>query len=165
MSEIEKLYELYFMDIFLYVMTLTKDENLSQDIVSETFLKAIKGIDSFNGTCDVRVWLCQIAKNCYFSYLKKNKRYTQINNFKEESYTQDIVKKVTDEIKVKKINKIIEVMKDPHKKVFVMRFNSDLSFKKIGELFNKSENWACVTYHRAVNKIAMEMEKDNENNL
>ena len=53
--------------------------NIAEEITSETFFKAINSIESFRGDCDMRVWLCQIAKNTYYSYLKKNKRASSID--------------------------------------------------------------------------------------
>ncbi|MBQ3120400.1 MAG: sigma-70 family RNA polymerase sigma factor, partial [Peptococcaceae bacterium] len=46
------------------------------------------------------------------------------------------------------------------KEVFMWRVFAELSFKQIGQIFGKSENWACVTYHRARNKIKERLEVD-----
>ncbi len=62
--EFDEIYERYFNDVFLYVRRLSKgNEQLAEEITSEVFFKAIRGIDRFRGDCDIRVWLCQIAKN------------------------------------------------------------------------------------------------------
>ena len=74
MKKIEELYQLYFKDIYLFVKALSKDEHIAEEITQETFFKAMKSIASFKGECDIRVWLCQIAKNTYYSYCKKNNR-------------------------------------------------------------------------------------------
>ena len=79
MTELERLYNTYFKDVYLYVYSLSGNKHIAEDITSETFLKAINSIDSFKGTCDVRVWLCQIAKNSYYSYLRKNKNTVSID--------------------------------------------------------------------------------------
>ncbi|NLY39135.1 MAG: sigma-70 family RNA polymerase sigma factor, partial [Firmicutes bacterium] len=47
---------------------------------------------------------------------------------------------------------------EPYKEVFTLRVFGELSFKQIANLFGKSENWACVTYHRARKKIKERME-------
>ena len=70
-EEFEKIYRRYFSDVFLFLKKLSKDEGLAEEITSETFFKAMRSIDAFRGDTDIRVWLCQIAKNCYFSHLKK----------------------------------------------------------------------------------------------
>lgn len=158
MTELESLYRAYFQDVYLYILSLSKDEHIAEDIISEAFIKAIKSINTFKGDCDIRVWLCQIAKNCYYSYLRKNKKiiYTdeEPENISEINIEQSIVSK-EDSIK---IHEILHKLKEPYKEVFSLRIFSELSFREIGYLFGKSENWACVTYHRARKKIQEEME-------
>ena len=78
MTQFETLYESHFSDVYLYACALTGDRQLAQDITSETFLKALEAIDRFRGDCDLRLWLCRIAKNCYVSYLRKNGRLTEL---------------------------------------------------------------------------------------
>ena len=70
-TDFEKLYNTYFNDVYLYIRRLSGDEHIAEEITSETFFKAMHSIDSFRGDCDVRVWLCQIAKNCYYTHIKK----------------------------------------------------------------------------------------------
>ena len=74
--DFEKIYDTYFDDVYLYVRRLSGNEHVAEEIASETFFKAMSSIKNFRGECDIRVWLCQIAKNSYFSYLKKNGHQT-----------------------------------------------------------------------------------------
>lgn len=69
MNEFESIYLTYFKDVFLYLKSLTQNDDLVEEITAETFVKALKSLDTFRGTCDMRVWLCKIAKNSYYSYL------------------------------------------------------------------------------------------------
>jgi RNA polymerase sigma factor (sigma-70 family) len=69
-TEFEKIYRDYFDDVFLYIKRLSGSEDIADDITSEAFYKAMRSIKGFRGECDIRVWLCQIAKNCYYTYLK-----------------------------------------------------------------------------------------------
>ena len=74
MTDFEQIYKDYFRDVFLYVRRLSGgDERLAEDITSEAFFRALRRIDSFRGDCDIRVWLCQIAKNCYYTHLKQSR--------------------------------------------------------------------------------------------
>lgn len=77
--EFEQIYSTYFRSVYLYAMQLCGNEHTAEEITSETFFKAIHAIDSFRGDCDMRVWLCQIAKNTYYSYLKKNSKVSHID--------------------------------------------------------------------------------------
>lgn len=73
MTDFEEIYRAYFNDVLLYIRRLSKDEHIAEEITSETFFKAMRDIEHFRGECHIRVWLCQIAKNCYYSYLKKKR--------------------------------------------------------------------------------------------
>ena len=79
MTDFEQLYDTYFNDVYLYILRLSGNEHIAEEITSDTFFKAMKSINSFRGDCDVRVWLCQIAKNCYYSYIKKSNRTEQVD--------------------------------------------------------------------------------------
>lgn len=161
-EEFQKIYQLYFKDVYYYILSLSRNERLAEDITSETFLKALNAIDKFRGETKLRVWLCQIAKNEYFSYLRKNERIDLRENLddiikKEDAYIieNDIVSR--DEFA--RINGIIDSsLREPYSEVFRLRVYQELSFKEIGELFNKTDNWACVIYHRARKKIQRELE-------
>ena len=78
--EFEQIYSTYFKSVYHYIRMLSGDEHLAEEITSETFFKAMKSIGDFRGECDMRVWLCQIAKNAYYSYLKKNNRITSVDD-------------------------------------------------------------------------------------
>ncbi|NLY86227.1 MAG: sigma-70 family RNA polymerase sigma factor [Tissierellia bacterium] len=158
MTELEKLYNTYFKDVYLYVYSLSGNKHIAEDITSETFLKAINSIDSFKGTCDVRVWLCQIAKNSYYSHLRKNKNTVSIDTLPEQEDGLDIEKKISDSEESMRIHEILHSLNEPYKEVFTLRVFGELSFKQIASLFGKSENWACVTYHRAKNKVKSRLE-------
>lgn len=158
MADFEEIYSAYFRDVFLYLYSLSGDRHIAEDITSETFLKAIESIDSFRGTCDLRVWLCQIAKNGYFSYLRKNKRLVHMEELPEKAAEHDLEQAITLSEASMKVHEILHSLGEPYKEVFSLRVFGELSFKKIAALFGKSENWACVTYHRARNKIKKQME-------
>ena len=161
MLEFEEIYNQYFNDVFRYIRKLSNNEHIAEEITADTFFKAMKSIDSFRGDCDIRVWLCQIAKNNYLTYVKRFEKVgcvedvdlLSIMDFNETAEEQLIKKE-----DVAQIQKLLHNIQDPYKEVFMWRVFADLSFKQIGQIFNKSENWACVTYHRARNKIKENME-------
>lgn len=158
MTDFEELYSEYFNDVFLFICRLSGDKYLAEDITSETFLKAIKSVEDFRGDSDIRTWLCQIAKNIYYSHLRKNKRIVDIKENIESKENIDIEKKIVSKEETMKAHKIIHNLQEPYKEVFSLRVFGELSFKEIGNLFEKTDNWACVTFHRARNKIKEQME-------
>lgn len=152
-TEFEEVYEHYFKDVYRYVLSLCKQEAIAEEITQETFFKALKSIDRFDGTCRIYVWLCQIAKNTYFSFCKKERRLDSNAEIErilaegspEENYLQKAA--------AFEIYKYLHTMEEPYKEVVSLRLFGELSFAQIAELFGKTESWARVTYHRARLKI------------
>lgn len=153
MTQLEDIYNTYFKDVFLYVYSLSGDKYIAEDITSETFMKALTSLESFRGDSDIRVWLCQIAKNSYYSYLRKKKSFVDLESLPEPASEDNVEQEITTSEASMKVHGIIQNLKEPYKKVFTLRVFGELSFKQIGKLFAKSDNWACVTYHRAREKI------------
>lgn len=161
MTEFEKIYRTYFNDVFLYIRRLSNNEHIAEEITSETFYKAIRSIDSFRGDCDIRVWLCQIAKNCYYTYLKKVGQVGSIEDIELlniSAQDETVAERLSRQDEAMQVQKILHDIPDPYKEVFMWRVFAELSYKQIGQLFGKSENWACVTYHRARNMIRERLE-------
>ena len=159
---LEQIYETYFKSVYLYMWRLSGNEHLAEEITSETFFKAMKSIESFRGECDMRIWLCQIAKNTYYSYIKKRDKTLSV----AETELQDVVdtdafiaEQIIAKEEVQQIRKFLHELPDPYKEVFMWRVFGELSFKAIGDLYNKTDNWACVTYHRARKMIKGRLEE------
>lgn len=160
MNQVEELYNNYFHDVYLYIKSLSKSEQTAEEITQETFFKAMKSVNSFRGDCDIRVWLCQIAKNLYLSWCKKNNRFSDEELSAEIPDSRVSVEdSLSDAQQTMEIHKILHKMGEPHKEVFTLRVFGELSFRQIGELFEKTESWARVTFHRAKVKIIDELEE------
>lgn len=158
-SEFEKIYRLYFNVVFRYVYRLSGNQHIAEEISSDTFFKSMNSIDNFRGDCGIVSWLCQIAKNGYYSYLRKNKLISVDTLPEQEDITiPHIEDQIVSSESAMKIYDLLHLLNEPYKEVFKLRVLSELSFKQIGSIFAKSENWACVTYHRAKKKIQIEME-------
>ena len=76
----EEIYTEYFSDVYRYILRLSGDEHLAEEITSEAFFAALSSLDKFRGESEVRVWLCGIAKNCYYQHLKKKKPIVSIDD-------------------------------------------------------------------------------------
>lgn len=159
MDKVEELYKDYFHDVYLYIRSLSADEHLAEDITQETFFRAMKSVDSFRGDCDIRVWLCQIAKNLLFTHSKKSNRFTgeEIPETFADS-KPSIEDMVAYEQQSMDIHRVLHTLSEPYKEVFTLRVFSELSFRQIGDIFGKTESWARVTFHRAKLKIIDELE-------
>ncbi len=164
MTEFDEIYAAYFHEVFLYVKRLSGNEQIAEDITSETFFKALRAINHFRGECEMRVWLCQIAKNCYFSYLKDSRRIEHVDpaELLEQPSADSLEDNVMRHEDAAVVRTLLHRLNDPYKEVFMWRVFGELSFKKIGDIFQRSENWACVTYHRARKMIQEQMEANKD---
>jgi RNA polymerase sigma-70 factor (ECF subfamily) len=156
--DIESIYDEYFSVVYKYIMTISRNQTVAEDITQETFFKAMEKIDGFRGDSSIKVWLCQIAKNTYLNYTKANAKLEELPDEYGEPVTS-IEEGILFRVDSKRAHHIIHNMKEPYKEVFSLRTFGELSFSDIGELFGKTESWARVTYHRARLIIKEEMQK------
>ena len=153
--DIEKLYKEHAKAIYKYLMCLTNDSDLSEDLTQETFYQAAKGIDKFRGNCKISVWLCQIAKYLYYNHVKKQ-RIKEIPLDDLQDYWRDsenVEKTIVDKISLEEVFKQINNLDSTTKEVIILRVKGGLSFKEIGDIFNQTENWARVTFYRGKQKL------------
>ncbi len=158
MVDIEKIYRAYSGDCYHFLLSLCKDENLAEDLTSETFLKLIGALSSIKKEEALKTYIFQIAKNTYFSYLKREGREVDLENFEPEvsSFEEEFLK---DEEKTR-LKREIEGLKSPYSDLVKLRVYGDLSFKEIGEIYGKSQNRACVSFYRAKEILKERMGRD-----
>jgi RNA polymerase sigma-70 factor (ECF subfamily) len=157
-TDFNEIYSLYFKDVYKYVLSISRDEMIAEEITQETFFKALKNIDKFDGKCKLYVWLCQIAKNTFFTYKKKEKCHENLTETEDILVDSTIEQSLLSKESVFKIHKELHSLGEPYKEVFMLRVFGDLSFSQIGCLFEKTESWARVTYHRAKMKLKERIE-------
>lgn len=153
MTTFEEIYNAYFRDIERYLLALCKDPHLAEDLSSQTFFFALKALPRFRGQCDIRTWLCAIAKNCYLSHLRKERPSFSLDEVQIPDNSVSIEDTFADKETAIHIHRVLHTLSEPYKEVFSLRVFGQLSFADIGDLFGKTQNWACVTYHRARQRI------------
>lgn len=161
MTDMEEIYREYFRDVYLYILGLSGDEHMAEEVTEETFFKAITALPAFRGECDIRVWLCQIAKNEYFTHLRKGKKRANVameDMEVQEDCSKSVEEQLMDSETAAIIHQKLHELPEPYKEVFHLRVFGELSFEQIGKIFGKTANWACVTYHRAKTRIQKEVE-------
>ena len=157
--DFEEIYRRYFGDVYRYLLRLSGSETAAEDVTSETFLRAMQALPRFRGDCDVRVWLCRIARNTYFSTRRDpdNQPMEEPGEDPRGSAPSPEEETLRREEGLR-LRQLLHSLEEPYREVFLWRHYGDLSFREIGQLFGKSENWACVTYHRARGKLRKEWE-------
>lgn len=159
MTEFEQIYREYFHDVKLYLQVLCGDGELAGELTAQTFLKAMEQLPKFRRQCHIRTWLCAIGKNCYLTHLRREKRQTDVDLEQIEDPSVTVEERVLDQDQAMAIHRVLHSLPEPYKEVFSLRVFGQLSYLAIGQLFGKSQNWACVTYHRAKEKIRNALEE------
>ena len=154
MQDIEKIYEEYFETVNKYLFCLTKNYDISEELTQETFYRAVKKIGTYKGDCKISVWLCQIAKNLWYDQCRKNKKiisneYELLDLKGEDGVEEQIISNDEKITLYKKMQKLDEKTRE----VIYLRITGELNFKEIGDILNKSETWARVTFYRGKEKM------------
>lgn len=157
MTEFERIYRAYFQDVELYLRAISHNESLAEELTEQVFFQALNALPKFRGDCDVRTWLCSMARNAYLSHLRKERPSQPIDELEISDPKQAVEEQIMDAQQAMAIHRVLHDLPEPYKEVFSLRVFGQLSFGDIGSLFGRTANWACVTYHRARQKIRDEM--------
>lgn len=155
MQDIEQIYKEYFQTVNKYLFCLTRNNDISEELTQETFYRAVKKINTYRGECKISVWLCQIAKNLWYDYCRKNKNISITNEddlFNNQPINTLEEKIISDDERIS-LYKKMQKLDGKTREVMYLRITGELSFKEIGVILNKTENWARVTFYRGKNKL------------
>lgn len=162
-NEFEKMREDCTSIVYRFLLSMCGNEDLAEELTSETFYQAYVHIDKFRGECKPETWLCQIAKNALFKERKRTKRIVPWGQFRtSETDSGDIFEKLSNKEQALQIHRHLHHLSEPYKEVFMLRVLGELKFQEIAGLFDKSESWAKVTFYRAKDKLIELMEAENE---
>ena len=140
--------------LYNYLRSLCHDESLAEELTQETFYKACLSIDRYDESCKFSTWLCQIGKHTYYQYLEKNKHISATEITAELSVTEiSAEQQALSRIELLETLKHLHTLPEDTREVIYLRSFGDLSFREIGDIMGKSENWARVTYFRGKEKL------------
>ncbi|MBR6028152.1 MAG: RNA polymerase sigma factor [Clostridia bacterium] len=150
------MYNACYMRVFSYALTLTGDRSLAEEVTQETFFRAFSKAESFRNQSEEVTWLCAIAKNLVTD---ERRRQSRTEPIPEEAAApdKDIELQTSDRDLSFRIHLALHALEEPYREIFELRVFGELSFREIGTIFGKTENWARVTYHRARLKLKERM--------
>lgn len=157
MTDFEKLFNENREFIFKYLMKMTRDISLSEELTQETFFRAYMNFASLKNKEKSSVWLCQIAKNTYFAWYNEQKKKEPLEDFELTSADQNIEDVFVQKELSKKALHYLHELEEPYKEVFMLSVFGGFSLKDISTIFGKSESWARVTFYRAKQKLLERM--------
>ncbi|AZT90044.1 RNA polymerase sigma factor SigY [Caldicellulosiruptor changbaiensis] len=141
-----------------FVIKMTADYHLAQDVVQETLLKAIINIDKFSPDVKFSTWLIKISINVYKSFLRKNKRYTYLDGSYKD-YMQDAEHAAISNSEYKDICKAILSLDYKFRAVFVLKHFYGYKYKEIAKILNCPIGTVRSRLHFAIKFLVKELEK------
>lgn len=161
MADFEEVYQLYGRTVYCFLLNLSRDPSLSEELTQETMVRAVLNISGFRGTCKMEVWLCQIAKNLYYEHCRKAGRSVPLEQAgPEPADSRDLAGELADKDMAQRILTVLHTLEEPYKEVFTLHALGDVPLKDISRLFGKSGSWARVTYYRAKAMIIVRLEEN-----
>lgn len=163
----EELYKEYSKLVYNYLKSLCDNPETAEELTQETFYKAIKTVSKFRGECKVSTWLCQIAKNEWKDHIEKERK-VKLVSIDEDIYIEKLLVDSSSENELEDRAEIINLYKEIHKldektrEVFYLRIKGELSFKDIGEILGKTEEWVRITFYRGKIKLKEELGNDKK---
>ncbi len=154
----EEIYRQYAQTVYRYLLSMTRDGDLAEELTQETFYQAIRSSERFDGSCSVSTWLCAIAKNVLRTYRRKHPDAEDVD---EQTLTvQSAETEAVSEAGRLELLKQLHALREPYREVLYLRVFGSLSFREIGEVQGKSENWARVTFYRGKELLRKEGNDD-----
>lgn len=154
MKAFEEIYQEFYDPLHGFILKLVGgDPHIAEEITQEAFYQAYVSIHRYNGACKLFTWLCQIAKNCYWKYLRKNKAVPMDSQALEVALTEDEGQSPEQicEIKIMKeeLRRAISRLNKKQRDIVILRIYFERTFQEIAKLLKMNETAVKVNYHRA----------------
>ena len=148
-----------------YLYSMCKDEELTKDLTQETFLKAYESLERFDGSCKISTWLCQIARHLLYQYWAKAGRQVTVEPDETIPAKEDTERAALTRVELIDCLKELHALPEQLREVMYLRVMSDLSYREIGEIMGKSENWARVNFYRAKELLLKGRERNEQERM
>ena len=155
MQTMDEIYRQYARTVYKYLLSLTQDADLAEELTQETFYQAIRSSTRYDGSAKITTWLCGIAKNVLFTWRRKHKETEPLTDAEQNT---NLITESSEETALQSMEKIglirrLHGLPEPYREVMYLRAFGGLSFKEIAEVSGKTENWARVTFYRGKEKL------------
>lgn len=127
---LKELYNKYYRELYLYIYSLCRNREITEDLVQDTFLKAILSLSDSHG--NMRAWLYMVARNLFFNYAKKENRKESLENLKESpSDSPPIIEKIIENERRRLCFEALQNLEGIKKEVLILQYFGGLSQKEI----------------------------------
>ena len=158
MTEFEKLFQEKQPLVFRFLVKLSGDSALAEELTQETFFRAYMNYAGLRDREKATTWLCQIAKNTYYAWCGEQKKQAALAEAAADD-GQDVEAAFLQKELSQKALACLHELEEPYKEVFLLSVYGGFSLKEISAAFEKSESWARVTFYRARQKLQERMKQ------
>lgn len=157
--DMDSAYQEYASLVYHFLYSHTRDAEWSQELMQETFLRAVSSISRYDGSCKLSVWLCQIAKHILYQELRKKKRMetVELTDYLPDASAPDGESSVLKQESKIELYQAVHHLPEAEREVVLYRITGELSFREIGAILGKSESWCRTVFYRAKQKIKKEL--------
>ena len=159
MNDMDQVYRQHAQTVYKFLLSQCHDTDLAEELTQETFYQAVKSIGRFDGSCKLSTWLCQIARHLWYQHLEKHRAERTMTRPLAETPPEDdpAVLSAEEETSARQghldLLRQIHDLPDPMREVVYLRAFGGLSFREIGDVLGKTENWARVTFFRGKERL------------
>lgn len=159
MNNFEKVYKDHARSVYRFLLALTGEEHMAEELLQETFYQAFIHIDQFEDRSSLYTWLCQIGKNAWLKECKRKKRYVETAweelKLPDKEPPPDVQCMQKEEHM--RMRQAILKLEEPYKEVLLLHAYGGIKLKEIAGMYGKTESWARVTYYRARQQVVQEL--------
>ncbi len=161
MAAFSEVYKEHARSVYRFLLALTGDESMAEELLQETFYQAFLHIDQFEGRSSLYTWLCQIGKNAWLKECRRNNRYAETSweDLKLTSKEPPPEEQYLQKDEYLRVRRAVLKLEEPYKNVIILHAYGGVKLKEIAEIYGKTESWARVTYYRARQQIVEEISK------
>ena len=167
MTDFQRVYQDYSRKVYRFLLALSGDETQAEELTQETFYQAVKSIGRYDGSCSISTWLCAIAKHQLSAWRRKNPQTESLEEDEARGTRRTLTERESsgEEILLGKEERVdlmrrLHFCPEPVREVLYLRIFGNLSFREIGEIMGKTENWARVTFYRGKELLRKELMED-----
>jgi len=161
-----ELITLYYPYVSKFLLKLTTNETISEDLVQETFIKLIRNIDKFDvdGKATFATYLMTISKNCYLDYLRKNKHI--MLNIDEQEIADSLMfeDKVIKDMETSEVMQAIDTLPLEQAQAIKLKYIEQLTLQEIAERFNTQPKTIKSRIHDGMVKLRKSFNKGGNQN-
>ena len=153
MDDMEQIYRQHARTVYRFLLAQCGDADLAEELTQETFYQAMRSVGRYDGSGKLSVWLCQIARHLWYQHLRQKGREAPMPDEPPERPAPSAEEETLDRQAHLGLLRQVHGLPEPYREVVYLRAFGQLSFREIGDVLGKTENWARVTFYRGKEKL------------